>query len=66
MKLWQRIKTLIMSSRQKTIPELHAAEDVLKIIWDIAGQRRSSSHIQNKIVFHAISCVYQESNESRA
>jgi hypothetical protein len=45
MKLGQTIKALILSPPQRTIPELHAAEDVLKIIWGIADQcRKLVSH----------------------
>ena len=48
MKLGQTIKALILSPPQRTIPELHAAEDVLKIIWDIADQcRKLVSHKKN-------------------
>jgi len=44
MKLCQRIKTLIMSSQQRTIPESHTADDVLKIM-DIADKcRKLVSH----------------------
>jgi hypothetical protein len=62
MKLWQRIKALMISSRQKTTPESHMADDVPKIIWGIADQRRSSSHIQKQF-FPQTMCVFKESKK---
>jgi hypothetical protein len=56
MKLGQTIEALVISSRQKTIPELHA------VIWEIADQcRKLVSH--KNIISHRTMCVFKESNE---
>jgi hypothetical protein len=55
MKLGQTIEALMISSRQRTIPESHMADDVLKIIQDIADKCRKL--VLHKKLFPTVSCV---------